>query len=66
MARTVPSLEDEVDVGVEPDADPVEVTVLDLDNDELGRTELDTVGRPAKTAELVSDTQLDEAGTRGV
>ena len=66
MARIVPSLVELPGVGVGPDR--VEVKTLDrLVVSEVGRGEdPETVGRPAKRTELVSLTQLDEAGTRAV
>jgi hypothetical protein len=64
MAREVPSLVDDDDVGVGPDL--VEDDDLDtVDDNPVGRTDPEAVGRPAKRTELVCVTQLDERGIRG-
>jgi hypothetical protein len=62
MARTVPSLVDDVDVGDGPDTVD-EVLGLTEELNPLGRTE--AVGRPAKRDELSYVTQLDDFGIRG-
>lgn len=54
-------------VGVVPEPERVEVEREDLlVVSEVGRVDPETEGRPAKTTELISGVQLDEAGTRAV